>query len=129
MNASGGKTGGGDVTVYRGNVTEADWEAADLTIDDAYHDLDLSSVVPVGTTHVQMVVQGLSADITMAFQLKEKDSTNAVVARNMNIRVTVKPYMRETWLAVNADRIVEYNSTVGTWLMLRLTVTAWKVPA
>ncbi|KKL94701.1 hypothetical protein LCGC14_1862020 [marine sediment metagenome] len=131
MFASGTKAsgGGGDITVNRGNVTDPDWQSVDLTKDDAYHDLDLSGIVPVGTTFVQIIIQFLGFDTTLYLSLKEKDYISAELGHHLSQRVAGTPYMAEVWLGVNADRVIEYKSKNALWLDLQITVAAWKVPA
>lgn len=64
MPLGGGGGGGGWVYVHRGDPSSADWTQADLTGDDAWHELDISSVVTDEDATMVMFAMSISDNST-----------------------------------------------------------------
>jgi hypothetical protein len=110
--------------VDRGDASSADFEVGGLTIDNAWHDLDLSSIVPAGAIMVRFAVlynSGVDAARWMWFR------------KNGNSNELSKSGIRsETWsvqhptidVFCDSNRVIEYliNDSLTT---LSMTVTGW----
>lgn len=101
-----------------------DWAVGDLTVDNAYHDLDLSSIVSVGATRVR---------VNLVY------NPNSASARNIYLRQKDRSYTTFNYYTPNWDnaefnlefpmdstRRLEYkiSDTVGTF---SLAVTGWYI--
>lgn len=116
----------GDLTFYdRGDAGGADLAFASMTADFAYHDWNLSSIIPAGTKLVLLRVwrmKSSSADDEIKFRPKggEDEYNVTFVSVNLSAEDTY-----ETCLVVpDADRIIQYalrstfsdaNFIVGGW--------------
>ena len=111
--------------VNRGDPAAPDFTQATLTLDDNWHDLDLSTIIPAGTQAVLFSAQ-LKANIAYShFIMRTKGNVNAWAVASGNA-VTTGAISRETLIvAPNANRIVEYVGKNTTWPALTLTVVGW----
>lgn len=108
----------------RGDPASADYDENDLTLDGSWYDLDLSGIVPAGTTVVllQVRVNSATAGSWMQFRKNGNSNTSAVQAVKINAS---NGYNHGCLLvACDSSRVIEYwaHSTMATVL---LTVTGW----
>lgn len=109
----------------RGDVAANDFEEGDLTMDDAYRDLDLSGIVGANAVLVMMRVRLMSDEGQKRIVLKTKGSSNAPN--------TAFSYDGGAGLAVDHIQFVmtdaagklEYKASVATWSIIELTVRGW----
>lgn len=104
----------------RGDPGAWDWDKDDFTTDAQWHDLDCSSIVPAGATHVLFRVQMALQESGAVIQLRKKgnqNSYNVAIAREIFGTLT-----QETQLIAGCDsnQIVEYN--VSNTLIYTLNV-------
>lgn len=113
--------------VYRGDPATWDWQHSDLTIDDAYHDLDCSSIVPAGATHI-IFVGYMRQDTTAGAWMKIRKNGQSNDYVRFAKRCVVANVYDDFWgvVACDTDRKVEYavNNAAGNWT-IRLTVAGW----
>lgn len=125
MFASGSKVSGGHTIVYRGTVANPDFEAGDLTRDGSYHELDLSSIIPVGsfaaliTTRVKCNAVG--DYITL---IHPDDSGNERSAFWTEVNVLNKYGSCYGIVFCNAARIIKYKVTAGVTI-LQVHICGW----
>jgi hypothetical protein len=129
MWASGKKVVGGaagGTFVDRGDPAAVDFNAGSLTEDSAWHDLDLSSIVPVGAKAVLLRV-GIAhgESIAKTFYIRENGNSN------MGNVFTILTNVVGTWIygdcivALDSNRKAEYKfDSGGTWYSA-VTVGGW----
>lgn len=114
-----------EMYVDRGDPAVYDFAKEDLTKDGAWHDLDLSNIVPAGAKAVLLVghVEGNGSDWTIRF--RKNGNTNEINHGGME---TLRPNVercRMMDVAVDTNRVVEYNADNQAWATLDLAVRAW----
>ena len=134
MWASGSKASGGisaaSQTIVRTTGGGMDWDETGLIKDGAYHDLDVSGIVPAGTIQVQFRLRLYDASRAyLVFYMKKKGEGNGSIVVSAFAYTIGLQYDYSFWLSVDADRIVEYNAQAGAWSMIELVIKAWTVAA
>jgi len=128
VKASGGVSNG-SLWVDRGSFIGQDWIQTALTLDDAAHDLDLSGIVPVGTTWVQVKAHISYTTPNKFLFLRTKDYNMTETGMRLYTQEASTPISDRIWLALGADRLLTYTlSAVGNE-SVALAVLAWIVPA
>ena len=114
----------GSTWTDRGDISAADFAGGDLTIDNAWHDLDLSSIVPAGATRVLLrlyVDPGTALYRVVAF--RKNGNTNT--ANNSGLILEADTISLTQYQVVcDSNRVIEYlvNDTLTT---INITVVGW----
>lgn len=101
--------------VDRGDPAEVDFTQADLTLDDAWHELDLSAIVPAAGANHLVHLKAL-ATITIAF--REVGNINTI-----NVTPEATGMHADSWVMLDANRKIEYMTSAG--MIGTLTVRGW----
>lgn len=111
--------------IDRGTHPASDFVLGDLVVDGVFHDLDLSSIVPVGAKGVNIHIPAKSTVITDVFYLKPK--SHPVTFASCTIRPQIANHITciRRAFAIDSDRIMEYRFTGVGWNYIRLTVKGW----
>jgi len=133
MWASGSKASSGlasaSLLVDRGSFTPHDWIQTDLTLDDAAHDLDLSGIVPVGTTWVQLQVWISYTTANKFMFMRTKDYNMTETGMRLYTQEANVPICQRPWLALGADRKLTYTLSAAGNTVAVISVVGWIVPA
>lgn len=111
--------------IDRGDPAAKDFTRADFTTDNAWHDRDLSAIVPANAKGVCMRV-AIKADVINAyFYLKEKG--NVIDANIVSRRTLVANVAHEmsAVCALDENRKIEYKAKNVTWQTMDITVKNW----
>lgn len=111
--------------VDRGDPAIEDFNSGDITDDDAWHDMDLSGIVPAGAKAVAISVSMLAVQTGLAFYLRRKGNANAF---NVAVGYTQVAYLAkglDLVVPLDGDRFIQYNAANGNWLVLDVTVKGW----
>lgn len=114
-----------DMYVDRGDPAAYDYAKEALSLDGAWHDLDLSSIVPAGAKAVFIAghLEGAAVDWKISF--RKKGNTNEINHGGMEtLRAGVERH-RSSIVAVDANRVIQYNADNQAWTTLSLAVRAW----
>jgi len=111
--------------VDRGDPLAWDFTVGDFTDDNAWHDLDLSSIVPAGATSVLVKVNLESLQIEKKFELRRKDNasgynTLAIWTQFSNVRIG-----GVFLVPCNANRVIQYLANPATWSLINVNVNGW----
>lgn len=111
--------------VDRGDPAAVDYTQATLATRDAYTDLSLAGIIPVGAKAVILIVkqQSTAAGKTVAF--RKNGNVNAI---NQHTKLSAVANGLDTWtciIAVDANRVIEYYIETATWTEISVTVSAW----
>lgn len=112
--------------VDRGDTGSYDFDKNDLTTDDSYHDLDLSSIVPAGAKAVLLSVQMEDDAVGSYFGFRENGNTNEINAdffRTQGSGVWIDNC--SVVVALDSNRIVEYRAANLTFSNINISVRAW----
>lgn len=110
---------------HRSGVTSVDFDETDLTADNTWHDLDLSSIVPSGVQAVNMKVNIRFTDTMKRFALRRKGETSewntlVIWSQAYNVKKGVL-----SPLACDSNRIIQYKVEAGDINSIDLVVCGW----
>ena len=112
--------------VDRGDPASADVTQASLTLDAAWHDLDLSAVAPSGTIAVALKVTIVCNTANKSFQMRKKGNTNAINISEIDSQVVNGTHSGDFIVPVDSSRFIQYNgSSAVTWSTISITVKGW----
>ncbi|KKM89899.1 hypothetical protein LCGC14_1243990 [marine sediment metagenome] len=111
--------------VYRGDPATGDFALVDMTVDGAWHELDLSAIVPSNARAVNLIISGVNAAAYQTFTIKKNGQTN-----NFNVGGVITPAagvagFGNSVISIGSDRKLEYNFNNTTWTGFMLTVMGW----
>lgn len=100
--------------VCRGDASASDFTEATLTVDGAWHELDLSSIVPVGAVAVLLTVSAADATPGNGIYLENNDYSNhynvsRVVVQNDSVSNVI-----DCIVSCSSDRKLKYYIYAGT---------------
>jgi len=110
--------------VDRGDPASADFDQTDLTQDGAWHDLDLSSIVPVGVKVVSVNFQ-LSDTAAGSYMIFRKNgNSNSVTRTVIGTQVANVVTYSDGIVACDSGRVIEYlvSQAISS---ITITVKGW----
>lgn len=114
------------VFVDRGDPSAADYNAASLTKNGSWHDLDLSSVVPAGATSVLLRVTVNHSLAEKSINFRKNGNTNSVNVAGVINPVAGVSNVQDIVVAVDSNRVIEYNAVSNaTWNTLDIVIAGW----
>lgn len=111
----------------RGDLASIDWEIGDLTIDGAWHDLDLSGIVGANAA---LVCIRLLLDTSAAGKkglFRTNGNSNSINVGQGYTAVLSKSFPQDMWVVTDAAGKIEYNFTADLAGIVRLSVAHWFV--
>lgn len=131
MKTSDGGAIAGVKYVDRGDPAAWDFTSGSFTKDSAYHDLDLSSILPSEAANqlVHLVVQVNTTIAGSGIYFRKKGLTNGYNVGGVNSAENAKLHTEDIWVRCNESRVVQYFVTTGyTWTNLDVLVRGWWQP-
>lgn len=114
-----------DMFVDRGDPAAYDFAKTDLTIDGAWHDMDLSAIVAIGAKAVLFCGHLEGAAVDWKIRFRKNGNTNEINHCGMEtLRAGVERH-RSAIVAIGTDRIIEYKVDNEAWTTLDLTIRGW----
>lgn len=113
------------VFVDRGDPADYDYAKEDLTITGTWQDLDLSGIVPEKTKAVFILghLEGPAVDWKISF--RKKGNVNDIVHGGMEtLRAGIQRH-RSSIVALDDNRVIQYNADNENWTTLSLAVKGW----
>lgn len=114
-----------EMYVDRGDPAAVDFEEGDLSIDAAWHDLDLSSLVGLGAKGVLLKTTLQSASPGDQIRYRKNGNSNEINTCGCEALRANAPRTRLGIVALDANRVIEYNADDISWTTLEITVRAW----
>lgn len=123
-----GGSSGIDHFVDRGDPAAWDKQVGDFTTDGAYHDLDLSAIVPAGATAV--LISGYIQDDAINSYLAFRKNGNAQAKIQAVVRTQVidNPMDFCFIVACDVNRVIEYVGAAVTFTAINFVVSGWWIP-
>lgn len=119
-----------DINIYvdRGDPAAYDFAVGDLTTDNTWNDLDLSSIVPAGATAVH--ISGWIGDDTAGNYIlfRENGNSNEYNRAGVTISVANKAVDFNFIVSCDSSRIIEYLTANDTYTNINITVNGWIIP-
>lgn len=125
--ASGEITTGYGFYHDRGDPSSVDFTSATITMDAAWHDMDLSSIIPDGVKTILMrVLMYTSSGNQMALYFRKNGNTNSNNKASIITPGASKYVTQDLIVSVDSSRIVEYYCTNdGVERIIEITVCGW----
>lgn len=111
--------------VDRGDPAAEDYTAATLTKDGAWHELDLSAIVPAGAKAITFGLVVLTSTIDSAARFKRFGNLNDKAITGINTQVSNIAFVGDLTVAVNAARKISYFFSNVVWIITNITVKGW----
>lgn len=113
--------------VDRGDSITFDFATDKFTRDNAWHDLDLSSIVPENTQAVNLFLLIKSTAANKTFMLRRRGYTGWGSVFQAHTQVANISYSTACVLAVDSDRKIQYKVKDTTVSIIELTIRGWFV--
>ena len=97
----------------RGDPSSLDWEETDLTLDNAWHDLDCSGVVPIGAKAILFYVRIKDGIVEKTFFMKKNGNSNDININQMRTQVVDISIDNTFTVPCDNNQVVEYKSNTG----------------
>jgi len=111
--------------VDRGDPAAFDRTVADFTVDNSWHDLDLSAIVPAGAVAVVLKLQLKTGLPEKYIYFRKNGNVNNYNVSFLNTQVTNIWVGGDLIVAVDTARKVEYMATAYGWTAINLVVAGW----
>lgn len=116
-----------DFSLYvdRGDPAFPDFSLVQLITDGAWHDLDLSGIVPVGTKFVDIstIMQQALPDATLIY--RAKGNTNQQNSLRQQTQASGILISIRGFVLVDTNRVIEYWASNVTWSVMNTTICGW----
>ncbi|RLC33997.1 hypothetical protein DRH14_03915, partial [Candidatus Shapirobacteria bacterium] len=121
----------GENYINRGDPSAVDFSISDIITDGAWHDLDLSGILPPEAAgqliHLLVKIRHQYAGISAFF--RENGNTNVVNVAGITSQEANGVNYQDIWIKCDENRIIEYlTSSTGTWYDFNITVRGWMRP-
>ncbi len=113
--------------VDRGDAVGTDFSVGDLTIDDAWHDLDLSGIIPVNAKAVILRVECSSPSAGDRSKFRTKGHSredNVSIARSQVTGINIG---YDLVVVPDINGVVEYRVSTGVYTVFEIVVGGWFV--
>ena len=111
--------------VIRPQYTSEDFTLPDFNNNNAWHDLDLSGIVPDKAYAVIVNLRILTIGATESTRWRRKGSTTESGA----VKAGTAPYANFRWhqliIACDSNRVIQYRNTAGAWTYMDFNVYGW----
>jgi hypothetical protein len=102
-----------------------DFTKTDFTTDGTWRDLDLSSLVPLGATHVLIRLAVEATSVNWAVHLRGKGSSSTVGTGGARSQVSGVVNENAFIVPCDSSRVIQYSGTNGSWSGIWLSVQGW----
>lgn len=111
--------------VKRDDPAAPDFAIGDFIKDFAWHDLDLSSIVPEHAKKVQMELQVINTFIMKTVHFRPNGNTNTWVSSGVYTLVANNTHEVPIDVGLDEAQIIEYRCSALGWMAINLTVKGW----
>lgn len=113
--------------VDRGDIETVDYLITDFTKDGAWHDLDLSSKIPVNAVMVYMLVAIKSNTVNHFVKFRTNGFVNAFNLVSFYTQVIDVYNYINVFIKPDVNGIIEYKSTIDETGELAVTILGWLI--
>lgn len=111
--------------IDRGDPDRLDLTIFPPTMDDAWHDWDLSALVPTAASAVLIRCVGLPFLIGSGFTLRTNGNVNMTNVTFLYSQIAGIAVADSAIVALKADRTIEYMAPAGSYQLVGLAVGGW----
>ncbi len=102
-----------------------DFVIGDFTRDGTWREKDISGIVPVGTTKVQIRAFLYASGTAHTISWRKGGESNVEHRVAQDIGTENRNYYWDTWVDVSSDRKIEYNITAGGMTTYSVKILGW----
>lgn len=113
------------VYIDRGDTAAWDFEKADFDIDGAWHELDLSAIVPEGAQAVYITSYWRATALNRVINFRRHGNSNNVVALRSSNNVADVIVRFNGLVACDEDRKIDFNIEAGLYNYIYVTISGW----
>lgn len=111
--------------VDRGDPSAWDFEETDLTTDNTWRDLDLSSIVPSGARFVLLGGYVVDNAVGSDIQFRKNGNSNDYHRVGATTQVIDVGIGIDCVVPCDSSRVIEYKATNVTWSQIKILVKGW----
>lgn len=111
--------------IDRGSYAEEDFALGDLTADGNWYELDLSAIVPAGTTAVVIRIKAHNTFAARFIRFRPHSTTSNLYTCEFRTQVAGLRNNANPVIGVDADRKIDYMFQGADWLSFDLVVRGW----
>ncbi len=111
--------------VDRGDPAAHDFIKTDFTRDGAWHELDLSGIVPAGAKAVSLALTIRSSTVMALCKFRTKGNANEINRSMAWTQVANIWVGNDLVVPLSSDRKIEYNIANIVWTFIKLNVKGW----
>jgi hypothetical protein len=115
------------VFVDRGDPAAYDFTQPDITIDEAWHDLDLSAVVPAGAIAVFFSALLNVTGVGSTLLFRPNGQANQINRSQIVIQAANVNFGQDMIVALDSGRIIEYLASGGAFTSISIIIRGWWV--
>jgi hypothetical protein len=119
------KLGSGGHTYTDRDASDWDFELGDFTTDAAWHDLDLSSIVPAGAVLVHMHVVVNDETPGNGIQFRKNGNTGGTCVAFARVQAANVNNQEDMMVACDSNRVIEYAAHNTTFTNIVIAVKGW----
>lgn len=116
---------GGLSYIDRGELAVGDFAVGDFTIDGAWHNLDLSGIIDIGTVLVVARLYITAALAKKRVRFMSADFVNDANRSQSSTQVDNTDYIVDILIRPNADGVIKYKFDAGVWTTADLIIRGW----
>lgn len=109
----------------RGDPAAADWTKDTLTADGAFHDLDLSSIVPAGAKAVLISITVKDDAAGSRVLLRKNGNSNSWNVGVATTQVANLRHFEDVVIPCDTNRVIEYELTNTVWTEIYFLIKGW----
>ncbi len=117
--------GGISMYVDRGDPATLDFIVSDFTRDGTWRDLDLSAIIPQTARAILMEFDIETVNREKHIRIRKYGNTNAINHQDIETFNGGIHQSGSIIVAVDSNRIIEYNIDAATWTELDMTIRGW----
>jgi len=111
--------------VDRGDPAVIDFTLANFIQDNAWHDLDLSGIVPANARGVLLKLDITAGAVALRAEFRKNGNANNHNTSTTVTQVVALSQATDCVCYLDDNRIIEYRFTMGPWISINVTVRAW----
>lgn len=113
------------IYIYRGDPVEDDFNLAEFTRDDTWHELDLSAIVPEHAKAIDLTLTIQNSDINGYILFRRGGQAGGINTCGHYIPVINRPYRADLVIPIDSDRKIDYIISAGGWAFINFLIKGW----
>lgn len=111
--------------ITAGDPATYDFVKSDLTLNNAFHDMDLSGIAPAGAKAVIMSVRMRTATVGSYFAIKPGSNTNNFNISYAATQVANQFFYSPLTIEMDASMVLKYAAANVTWTNVDISILGW----